>query len=51
MVLEQRAVRVSGLAEEPRRAFDIREQEGDGTGGELCHVSSANPLRLQSATR
>lgn len=39
MLLEQGRVVVARLTEEPRRPFDIGEQECDRAGGELRHLS------------
>ena len=38
---ENLAVAIAELPEQPRRAFDVREQEGDGSARELSHLVRA----------
>ena len=39
VALDRIAHRLGMLLDQPRRAFDVGEQEGDGAGGKVAHAS------------
>ncbi len=41
MVRKHAAVPLAELLDEPRRPFDVGEEEGDGAGGRLRHAAEA----------